>query len=285
MSTSLPPSGRRRLHRVAQTVARTSLLSVPAAAGLASVGLEPVGDVMGATVMTLNHRAYGGACGYPHGRPPVVRLGGGSRWSGTAPYLSALRRGYGVALRRLLDEATTGGGDGVVGIGLSVTSAGDGAVTDFLAVGTAVRARSADRPASIFYTDLPGPDVAKLMSAGWVPVALHVACEVGVRHDDWTTLAQANPARSDRVNVEVGGYTELVHAVRASVRTKLRGKLSAAGADGGLLSGLETADWHLSCGAASDHLVRCVAIGTSIARFDAHRRPPPVGGRSVLPLR
>jgi uncharacterized protein YbjQ (UPF0145 family) len=284
MPTSLPPTGRRRLDRAAASDLRTSLLSAPAAVALDTVGFHPVGEVMGCTVVALAP-VYGGGCGNAgySGSTPTVRLSG-NRWSGYSSYLQALRAGYDTALRRLVDEARALGAHGVVGVDLrrSVLPLGR---HEFYALGTAVRAGTAGTPpATPFTTDMAGTDVAALLLSGWVPVSLHVAVELGIRHDDLDTVAQATQLRRNRVNVEVSGWTELLRKVSASVRTKLGVRIAAAGADGGLLSGLTTSNWGAACGAASDHIVQAVASGTAVARFDhaASHRPAPL---VILPLR
>jgi hypothetical protein len=281
VSGSLPPAATRRLARFAASTSNTSLLSVPAATGLAAVGLEPVGEALGCTVVALSTMVGGGCGGFGSGDRPPVRLSG-NRWSGYHSYLQASRSGYDAALRRLVGEAAALGADGVVGIDLRVAELGGG-LREFIALGTAVRARSPIRPARPFTTDLSGTAVAQLMLGGWVPVSLHVAMEIGLRHNDLLTMQQASRLRSNRANVEVEGWTELQLRVVSSVRTKLRVRVGASGADGGLLSGLETSHWPTMCGTGgSDHIVQAVASGTSIARFASPRTLPPT--LTVLPL-
>lgn len=263
----MPSTAReRRLTRHAAGGARTSLLTAASAAGLAAAGFDAVGDVMGGNASILS-RAYAGGCGFAGSATPTVRLGG-NRWSGYASYLKALRAGYETTLRRLRDEAVALGADGVVGVDVHVTRPVYD-VHEFIALGTAVRARSTARPSRPFLTDLGPDDVAKLLLAGWVPVGLHYAIEIGMRHDDIVTLRQAGRVPGGRYdNAEVAGYTELITAVKASVRAKLRGTLSASGADGGLLRSLRVRHWHTGCGTGgSDHVMEAVASGTSLARF------------------
>jgi hypothetical protein len=290
MPTSVPAAVAARLDRFAATRARSSLLSASAATGLRTVGFETVGDVMGCTAFALSRR-YPGGCGNGPGKTPVVRLGG-YRWSGFEAYLAGLRKGYATALGRLNDEAAALGADGVVGVQMSVTEVAVGNSEevygwlrhDFVALGTAVRGRTQARPAEPFTTSLSGPDVATLMLAGWVPVAFQVVIDIGSRHNDWATLLQARPGRVNRDNVEVVGYTQVEQAVRASARRKLRTRIVAAGADGGLLRSIATTHWHSSCGSSSDHVVQAVATGDAIARFGAPSRTGPAP-LAVLPLR
>ena len=280
MPPDLPPAAQQRLDRAATATAWTSLLAADSATALAGVGLEPAGEVMGCVAVMLSP-IYAGGCGYGAGLAPSVRLGG-SRWSGYASYVSGMRAGYETAVRRLTDEAVRLGADGVVGIRLDRGRVGEG-VDEFVALGTAVRARSATRPPRPFTTDRSGNEVAALLIAGWVPVALHVAVEIGTRHVDGQIIRQTSVLMSGTGNVEVTGYTDLMQRVRASVRAKLRARVAAAGADGGLLSDLHTAHWHSECYsyAGGDLNMLAVASGTSVARFAA----PSKQARPVLALR
>jgi hypothetical protein len=122
-----------------------------------------------------------------------------------------------------------------------------------------------------------------LLLAGWVPVAVQVVIDIGSRHNDWATLQQAGHGWVNLNNAEVVGFTEVEQAVRASTRRKLRTRIAAAGADGGLLRSIATSHWHSSCGANSDHVVQAVATGDAIARFGAPSRTGPAP-LAVLPL-
>jgi uncharacterized protein YbjQ (UPF0145 family) len=295
-SPRLPPVARNRLDRLVAGGSLTSLLSVPAAAALAAVGFEPAGDVVGAIGASIRHLDLA-TCGYRGGQrnssPPEVRFQGALWGQATKrSYGQQLTDAYSAALTRLRGEAAALGADGVVGIDLAVTTqryntAGVGTdLYEIVATGTAVRAGSAARPSRPFTTDLTGPDVAALLLAGWAPVTLHVAIQVGVRHDDRDTLAQANPPRSNRVNTEVVGYSDLAQRVKQGTRAKLLRSITAAGADGGLLSRLDLTTWHAPCLRPhnSDHIGRCVATGTSIARFGRTRIAVP-SSLTVLPVR
>ncbi|MDT7635339.1 MAG: hypothetical protein QOI50_7269, partial [Pseudonocardiales bacterium] len=59
----LPPVAAARVARFASGGLRTSLLSVPGAAGVESVGLRPVGEVMGCIVQHIGFAGWQG-CGY-----------------------------------------------------------------------------------------------------------------------------------------------------------------------------------------------------------------------------
>jgi hypothetical protein len=120
------------------------------------------------------------------------------------------------------------------------------------------------------------------MLSGWVPVGLAVAVELGMRHNDPVTAQQGLLPSGRRVNAEITGWSELRQAVTAGARSKLRSR--AAGADGALLSRLDTTTWTGHCISGSDHIVQTIAIGTTIARF-ARRGTVPPAPLTVLPLR
>jgi Putative heavy-metal-binding len=277
MASSLPPSAQARLGRFAAGQSRTSLLSVPAAAALAAVGFEPVGDVLGASVRQLSPIiGWNASIERRSARQPGVRLSSHA-WSPFRSYVRTLEGGYTEVLRRLGDEAAALGADGVVAIRLTHTRL-DG-LHEFVALGTAVRARTSTRPGRVFTTDLSGNDFAALLLGGWVPVELQAAVETGLRANDWRTTGQL--ARNNATNVEVGAYTELTNTVRAAVRTKLARSIARSGADGGVLRRAEVRLWDEGTFEAAEASL----IGTAVARFATRARPRPIDTPAVLPVR
>ncbi len=293
----LPPVAAERMARFARSGLRTSLLTVPGAAGVQTVGLDPVGEVMGCIVEHIGWSGFGG-CGYVSGitGPGGIGLGGfsgfglggptvtssGSRgFVGFGPYVDALFHGYGTALRRMMEEAAAMEADGVVGVQLSVSHLGNNN-REFVALGTAVRARSQYRPGRVFTTDLAGQDVAKLLQAGWVPCAVVYGISVAVRHDDWATQRQASWGAG---NTEVSGYTELVWHVRADARHSFQQRVRAAGAEGAIVSsmGLHVSEIEPSEG-HRDHVAEASVFGTALVRF--HRdSTAPTRSLTILPVR
>jgi uncharacterized protein YbjQ (UPF0145 family) len=277
----LPPVAAARVARAQASGVRTSLLSAPAAASLQSVGLDPVGEVMGCIVEQIGWQGslgcgatFGFGSGF--GSPPVPAIGSReSRWAGMRPYADAIRRGYATALARLQLEVQALGADGVVGITLSVSRLGG--AREFVALGTAVRARSTVRPARPFTTDLPGSEVAKLMQAGWVPAAMLVAFDVVIKHDDWATTGQAGSWS----NTEVSGYTELTQHARALVRADVEQQAARLGADGFVSSAITLNVSEVEVGEGHrDHLAEVSVTGTAVAHFGA---ASPVGRHAKRP--
>lgn len=283
----LPPVAAERMRRFARTGLRTSLLTVPGAVGVQSVGFDPVGEVMGCIVEHIGWSGFGG-CGYFGSFGIVggtVTSSGSVGFVGFGPYVDALYRGYGTALARMVEEATAMGADGVVGVRLSVSRLGShtGAGNrEFVALGTAVRSRSRHRPGQVFTTELAGQDVAKLVQAGWVPSAIVYGISVAVRHDDWRTRRQAS---WNAGNTEVSGYTELVTHVRADARYRFDQQVRSTGAQGAIVSSMglsigeiEPAENH------RDHVAEASVFGTALVSFHQGARAP-TRSLTILALR
>lgn len=282
----LPPAAAARMERFAAHSVRSSFLSVPAATGIAGAGLEPVGDVMGCRVQYLGWQGWGG-CGYGYGYgyggggPRTVVSRAGTTLGGFRPYVDAVYQGYDGAIARMVAEAQAMGADGVVGVQVSADGMGPN-TREFLVRGSAVRARTQAHPRVPFVTDLSGADVLALMRSGWVPVSLAIGVSVAVRHDDYVTQQQATLWAG---NVEVSGYTELVHRVREDARQRFGRRAATSGADGALVSSMRLHVHALEVGEGHrDHVAEAVIVGSTIAQFE--RRPAaPVGALAILPLR
>ena len=280
----LPPVARARIERAARDGVRTSLLSADGLAGLEAAGFDVVGEVLGTAVMQIGFQGYGG-CGWTPGLtggyygPAAVSRP--SRWSGYEPYARAVRQGRDTALDRMHQEATALHADGVVGVRFTDERM-EGQKREFMALGTAVRSRGRERPATAFSTDLGGQDVAKLLAAGWVPSGIAYGISIAVRHDDWRTQSQTGWMAG---NTEVSGYTELLTHVRAQARREFAGRASRLGGDAALLSGLWSHVWPIEVGENhTDHVAECVVTGNAIARFHTGRKAT-TSSLTILPLR
>lgn len=254
----LPPAARARIERFEASGPKTSLLSVPGAVGAEAAGFTPVGEVMGCVVQQLGWTTV-------------------SQWATDQAWLLAdtLREAYATALGRLSEEASALGADGVLDIRFTTTSL-DGTAQELVAMGTAVRAETTQRPGRLFTTDLPGQDVGKLMQAGWVPVRVAVGVAARGRIDN------TMPNQTDfwTGNVEVDTPTRVVNQVRAAARAEFARAIQDCGADGGIVSDLRLWTWPVQevavYGIAS-------VIGTAIARF--HDGPAaPTSALKILPL-
>lgn len=273
----LPPAAAARMERARAGGPSASLLTISGEAGIEGCGFEIVGEAMGCIVEHIGWQGwvncgYGGYAGFGGGpfagvaQPPMrtVTSGGGSGSMGFGPYAQALYAGYDTALRRMLTECQALGGDGVIGVDLRMTHLGADN-REFLAYGTAIRARSSSRPAHIFSCTLPGQDVAKLIHGGWVPVGIVVGLSVAIRHDDWATRQQSSMMAG---NTEVSGYSELVHHVRADSRREFEARTAAYGADGSISSDMTLQIWEIEVQENHrDHVALASMTGTAIARF------------------
>jgi Putative heavy-metal-binding len=276
----LPPVAAERVRRAAAGGPWTSLLTAPAAAGLEVAGFDPVGEVMGSIVMQIGWAGYRG-CGTFGGWGATTVTSGTGGFAGYGPYVGALNHGYETAMSRMLDEAATIGADGVVGVSLR-TDHLDARAREFIALGTAVRARGRVRPRRPFNTSLPAEDVAKLVRSGWMPTDLVFGISVAIRHDDWRTQRQASWGAG---NVEVDGYTELVTYVRAEARGLFARHVQAAGAEGAVVSSMGLRVWEIEPSENHrDHVAEADVFGTGLVQFRAAPHPP---GRALtyLPLR
>ena len=113
----LPPVAAERMRRAAEGGAWTSLLSVPAAAGLEVAGFDPVGEVMGSMVQRIGWSSYYG-CGSVWGTNSQTITSGSHPRAGFAPYAHAQENGWATAIGRMVTEAAGIGADGIVGVRL-----------------------------------------------------------------------------------------------------------------------------------------------------------------------
>jgi uncharacterized protein YbjQ (UPF0145 family) len=272
----LPDSARNRLARYDAAGLKTSLLPVAGAVGVESVGLTPVGEVMGCIVQYVGF--VGGYGGYGYGG------GYGQNYLQSSvsfrPYVDALYHGYNTALGRMLTEARAMGADGVVGIKLTQSRLGENN-QEFVALGTAVRARSTKRPRSLFTTDLAGQDVAKLMHAGWVPSRLAIGIAVESRYLDWASASQLSVMAG---NTEVNAYTLLITSTRSHARERLAAYAKKGNADGLIVSEMTLRSWHQEANNTRLLCAESAVFGTAIARFHTGKTAP-TSALKIMPLR
>lgn len=261
----------------------TSALSTSAFAAVRSVGFEPVGQVMGSAV----YRVVGGGwgwnnCGYwrassPYQSSPVVLASPDTPWGSVVAAYEDARE---AALRRMVQECSQLGGDGVVSAEFTMQPFPEQpGCLEFKVIGTAVRGRSTVRPRRPFTCHLDGQGFAKLLAAGWVPTSLLVGMAVGTRHEDYQVRMQ----RSSWQNTEVRGWTDLVGTVRAEARNQLRRQAGRVGGDGVILGAGTFQVWEQPCTQEEeDRVAQAMMIGTSIARFQ--RTATKSETLTVLPL-
>ncbi|MFI5591834.1 heavy metal-binding domain-containing protein [Amycolatopsis sp. NPDC051758] len=254
----LPPVARARVDRFAASGLKTSLLTVPGAVGAEVAGFTAVGEVMGCVVQRVGWTGPG-------------------TWAADQVKLlsSMLRQGYATALDRIAQEATALGADGVLGIRFTVTPL-DEVMREFVALGTAVRAESEQRPRRPFTTGLAGQDVGKLMQAGWVPVSVAIGVAGRAAYD----YNMPNQTVAWAGNTEVDAPTKVVTEVRAAARAEFARAIRDCGADGGIVSAMTLQSWPVQEVAVAGI---ATVTGTAIARFHTGRAAP-TSALKILPL-
>jgi uncharacterized protein YbjQ (UPF0145 family) len=307
---SVPSSRRGRTRNATEETAAaeeggaawTSALSTGEFAAIASVGFEPVGQVMGSAVLRIGRSGrYWGYhdCRYPQQEHPSSPLGGAAGLPPTplavsgagapsATVVEVFDRARHIVLGRMSADCKKVGGHGVVAAAVSMAPMeAQPDCLEFKVIGTAVRAHgSRGGLRQPFTSHLDGHGFAKLLGAGWVPVELLVGMSIGVRHDDFWSRS---PKFSSR-NTELSGLSRLVQAVRSDARRQLRLHAGERGGDALLMSGGTLRVWKETCMRAvgtggdaelHDHLAESTMVGSTIAQFGTPRRPKTL---SVMPL-
>jgi uncharacterized protein YbjQ (UPF0145 family) len=144
---------------------------------------------------------------------------------------------------------------------------------EFLAIGTAVRADGVNRPREPFTSDLSGQDFAKLLRAGWVPVALAQGVGAVIRHDDWMQVSQ----QQSWYNQEITGLTQLVQEARATARKALSDDVHRYGGHTVILRDMALQVYETGCTSGlegEDHIADAFLWGTVITPIDPHGRRP-----------
>ena len=284
VSAPVPAAARRRLDAVAAGRARSSLEDLPGTAGLVVAGFDALTEVMGCVVVHLGSArpvcGYWGLVGTGYQARTVVS---GADSHGLLPGGRAVDHAWGTALDRLLGEAASVGADGVVGITATRRHLpGSASDEEFVLLGTAVRARSATRPARPFATDLSGGRFAALVRSGWIPTGFSIRVAQGIRHDDWQTRSALSRWTS---NVEVDGLTELVTRTRDDARRGFTARMAALGGEAAVVSSMTLRTWHSEAGENHvDHLAEATVSGTALVCFDPHAAARTGAPLTVMPL-
>jgi uncharacterized protein YbjQ (UPF0145 family) len=290
-AADLPEAAVRRL----DSSAFSSGLTVPDFAACLDLGLQPVGLVQGFCVMRWGW--YGAGSRYMRGASPWA--GGGQSNGAYAEtyrcghgYVSAEHRmwgqnleqtwveeawteGYGSSYNRMLEEATSLGAHGVIGVADRVTHLADTGTTEFHFLGTAVKVDGGPPPAGgvPWTTYLAGQRLTKSIEAGFMPVAV-VASMASVRV--WAycmteyLMEGARTWGGPNSPQEVDQVSKAHMAVRQLARKHVRQQLA-----GDTLHGarIEVAKRELAQG---DEVIDCTLRGNRMRRFkDFDVVPPP----------
>jgi uncharacterized protein YbjQ (UPF0145 family) len=267
-----------RLERLRTAEAWGSLLSAQDFAAITSVGFHPVGPVLGASVVHLGYVSRGGKCSGMGSYTSRTDLASAE----SGPFSLLLRKRYGVrhrALSRAIEECRALGGDGIVGVTVSIRPFPAGG-TEFTVQGTAIRAGTEIRPAAPFTSHVSAPEFARLLRAGWVPTALVFGISLGARHDDMRTRRQTRWTATS----EVRGYSDLVRDTRRDARKQLEKAVAGQGADGVVVDEMTLHLGERECPAEErmhDHVAEAAILGTTIVSF---ARAPGTGDRAPLTI-
>jgi uncharacterized protein YbjQ (UPF0145 family) len=179
---------------------------------------------------------------------------------------AAWAQGYGSAFNRLLEEATTLGAHGVIGVVDRVTHLTESSTTEFHFLGTAVTVEHGPPPADgiPWSTYLAGQRLTKSIEAGYMPVSV-VASMASVRV--WAYCMTEYLMEGARAWGGVTGANEVEQvtrahmAVRQLARKHVRQKLAGDALHG---AQIEVVKRELSQG---DEVIDCTLRGNRMRRF------------------
>jgi uncharacterized protein YbjQ (UPF0145 family) len=295
----LPLAAQDRLATVTGDHAFTSDLSVAEHHAIRSVGFRPVGQVLGCCVYRIAYtgmwdcglRASGlgggfGGGGFGGG------LGGGiggynaayasAQTTEATPLRRALLEAKRSAVARMELEAQALGADGVVAVRFSERAVQQWTV-EFEAIGTAVRSVGATHATRPFTSDLTGQDFSLLLRGGWAPTGLIFGVGAVARHDDFRTRSAARSWS----NVEIEGYTDLLHEARSTARFHLARDAAATGAEGLVLQTATTNLGEHECQLTEghDHVAQTHLVGTGVVHVPHTGPRTSTSALTVMPLR
>lgn len=257
LPADLPEGAGRRLRELEGGLF-TSDLSVNEFLLIKEVGFHPLGLVMGSSIYHIGLQTR--------------------RW-GTSQELdkltAAMYDARELAMRRMEEEATELGADGVVGVRLDVNyyEWGNDAA-EFIAVGTAVKAEDGTSYRNAkgvpFTSDLSGQDFWTLLQTGYVPQGLVMGtCVYHIAHRG---LGQALSTMGQ--NAELPNFTQALYEARELAMTRMQDEAEALSATGivGVRLEEKTHQW-------GSHTIEFLSLGTAVRQRPgevALPRPTPI---------
>jgi hypothetical protein len=270
----------------------TSGLTVPDFAACLQMGLDPIGYVQGFCVMqwrwcglgspfgtfatpyVTDRGSYSATWQCPHGFVSAEHRAWGQNFEQTW-IESAWGNGFGTAYMRMLEEATSLGAHGVVGVVDTAENLSDMGVVEFRLRGTAVRLADARPPSDggPWTTYLAGQRLAKLFEAGYVPVAV-AAAAASVRVfanciTQYLTEGTSVLWGTQMADVEIEQLSDAHAAVRRIVRERVRAQLRNDSLHG---ASMRTTASELGEGDAE---LQCVLRGNRVRRVKPFAALPP----------
>jgi uncharacterized protein YbjQ (UPF0145 family) len=257
----LPLRAEQRLSEMSARGLFTSDLSVNEFALVHSLGLRPLGQVMGSSIYHVGWQQSPGRWG-------------GWQPGGVSQELMVLSEAWNAARERafgrLEQEAKALGAQAVVGVELT-TGRHDWAAgaIEYIAVGTAVRVDGAapvDRPT---LTDLSGQDYWKLRQAGYEPLGVVGASSVYYIVSGWQQSRIQQGMFSSWANQELGDFTQGVYDVREATLGRVSDEARRHGAAGmvgvSIVHSVEEREVDIGGTRRRDLVVTMHVLGTSIA--------------------
>jgi hypothetical protein len=253
----------------------TSGLTVPDFAACLQMGLEPVGFVQGFGVPYRGGtRGYSETWQCPHGFVSAEHRGWGQNYE-QSWIEDAWSTGFTSAYQRMIEEASTIGAHGIVGV-IDATEplAGQG-VLEFRVQGTAVKVNGGPPPAggTPWTTYLAGQRLAKLVEAGYAPVSIAAAVS-SVRVWAYCITAYLTEGNNQSwarqtTGAEIEQTAKAHMAVRRIAREHVRAQLGDDSLHGAAMA---TTERELSEGDAE---IQCILRGNRVRRFKKFDPVPP----------
>ena len=261
----------------------TSGLTVPDFAACLQMGLEPVGFTQGYCVMQWQWYGmspigggfgyqWGGVRGYsetfncPHGFVSQEHRSWGQNYE-QSWLEDAWASGFTTAYDRMLDEAASAGGHGIVGVVDNSAPLADMGVVEFRVQGTAVRVVDGEPPTDgrPWTTYLAGQRLAKLVEAGYAPVSIAATvASVGVWANcvtQYLTEGTTSMYRAGNPGDEILQTVSAETMARRIATERIRSQLGPDSLHGASLS---TTKRELGEG---DAAVECILRGNRVRRF------------------
>jgi uncharacterized protein YbjQ (UPF0145 family) len=255
-----------------------SLLSARDFTAVTGTGFDPVGQVMGTSVVSLGFVSRGGKCSGTSSYTSRTDLASAQE----GPFGLMLRQRYGArrrVLSRVTDECRALGADGIIGVTMSIRPFPAGG-TEFTMRGTAVRARCGIHLEAPFTSHLSAQEFARLLRGGWVPAGLVFGIALGARHDDRRTRQKTRLTATG----EVPGYSDVVRDTRRDARRQLEKAVADLGGDGVVADQMSLRLGERECPTQEgmrDHVAEAAILGTAIVSFS---RPGDSGGGPPLTI-
>jgi uncharacterized protein YbjQ (UPF0145 family) len=244
--SGIPESGRERIERMRQEVARgffTGDVSINEFMLVKQAGFDPLGLVVGSSIYHIGLQT----ASYNQNQELGVLT-------------QAMYHARELAMTRMEEEADQLGADGVVGVRLEIGRHTWGAdLAEFIAIGTAVKHRGGElhrapngRP---FTSDLSGQDFSTLLRTGYRSVGLAMGnCVYHVAHQGIrTSLKQMGR------NQEMPNYTQALYEARELAMERMQREANEVQAEG--IVGARIVEQSHGWGS---HIIEFFAIGTAV---------------------